>query len=556
MDLNAYPSPGLPKPDKETEGHPCGCSLQPTTLRQGRALLAPRQGRHWLKATAAVAAIGLALCAGACGGGASKGAAGAGGSAGGASAERDAGALAVAVEDSVVAWPEEEEINDFSLRADGVGPFLMGSDFSRYSTEQANEAYLSDTLRPVFTFVTMDVETDEQTTYSAFYRLDNEGNTMLALYGGAPQSPPELAGLRVKGIYVYGPDFCTADGIHPGMPVRELVSDHQGSIVLHQVEGSAYIDAATVSVPGCKGMTLLVDLGPLETKHGGFAFLCSWDYENNCQRPNFRQNLEEEIRSECNLGCVIVGDFYNLTLSPEIRAVRWTPDLILKWVQGTWIYHASGLGTSKLVFDGDQLTSYFNGKVNYRGPYTVEQGRINYGKGFYIDVDERNRWLKFSELADDFYGKLEGDRYVYPNFTGFNSMDEVWAYLATKRNFSRMNPGKHWVKTLTLEGNRMLADGVEAGEVGYDSRDQGVLCGHRIRLILRSEGREYSLGAEANGGRISCLYFAPVLMRDPLGLPFYQYFDPMISSGRLNLTFSTTDGPHVDHLKVYKFIAH
>ena len=471
------------------------------------------------------------------------------------------------VEDSIAEMEGEVEENsmgeglDFTIRTDGVGSFLLGKPFNDYNTQAVGELYANDTIDIRSSFVVERDDSFEDISYSPYMRLDDHGITMLVLYGGFYVSHPDLSSCTVKGIYVYSPAFTTENGIHVGMTAEEIISKYSATIELQAGEGDENIEAATLDVPGCKGMKFIINLKPLISKHGGTDFLCSWDSENNCDRPNFRENLKKEIRNNCRLGRIIVGEFFDytqevsgLSVDNSASAGGRTSQSTREWIQGTWLFHSPSLGTSKLVFNGKTLTTYVDGKVDYSGDYKIGYGRIDYGKGFYIDVDEKNKWLKFSEANSDYYGKLTDNKYVYPNFTGFDSWEAIWRYFDTKRSFSQKNAGKS-LKTIAIKDNNFVVEGKNVGQIGYDGKDPGTIRGNQIWFILLTNQGDYRLVGEAEGGKITCLYFEPALCTDPLGLPFLQYFIPQVSNGKFSVAFSVADEIKPNYAKVYRYYA-
>ena len=219
---------------------------------------------------------------------------------------------------------EENEL-DFTIRTDGVGSFLLGKPFNDYSTQAAGELYANDTIDIRSSFVVQRDDSFEDISYSPYMRLDDHGITMLVLYGGFYDSRPDLSDCTVKGIHVYSPAFTTENGIHVNMTVEEVISKYSATIELQAGEGGEDIEAATLDVPACKGMKFVINLKPLISKHGGTDFLRSWDPENNCDRPNFRENLKKEIRDNCRLGRIIVGDFFDYTQEVDVSVSKNPP---------------------------------------------------------------------------------------------------------------------------------------------------------------------------------------------------------------------------------------
>lgn len=52
----------------------------------------------------------------------------------------------------------------------------------------------------------------------------------------------------------------------------------------------------------------------------------------------------------------------------------------LSWIYGTWRYRSS-YGTCVINVSEDNLIVNINGEITYDGPYTIEDGRIVYGRG-------------------------------------------------------------------------------------------------------------------------------------------------------------------------------
>lgn len=446
----------------------------------------------------------------------------------------------VAMEESADSVSVEEL--DYSIRPDGVGSFLLGKPFNEYNTQTGKEIYY-DTCNIRSNFVVMKDDSFEDISYSTYMTLNGDGRTVLVLYGGCSDDSPDVSSCTVKGIHVYSPSFYTETGIHVGTTAEELIAKHNATIELHRGEGGETVEAITFEIPGHENLIFVADMNKLIRNHGNRDFLCSWDAKNNCERPNFSENLENEVRKNCCVERIIVGEYYELTQIPTgAKTIVGGPKSTKDWIQGTWYYNAIGLGTSKLVFNGKKLTVYENGKVGYSGDYEVDGDRINYGKGFYINVDTHNRWLKFDDKSSTFYGKLVDDKYVYPNFTGFDLWDDVWDYFSTKKNFSRKNAAHVELKTIAIEDNNLIVEGNNVGQIGYNNNDPGNIRGNQIWFILRTQHRDYNLVGEAEDGKITCLYFEPSFGYGYDKMPRYTYYYPQVTNGEFSIAVTFTEG--------------
>lgn len=201
---------------------------------------------------------------------------------------------------------EEESEPDYTIRTDGVGSFLIGTPFSEYDTKSGGEiSYGSCNLSSTFV---LDLDDSfEEYAYSAYMKLKGDGETMLVLYGGSSETKKlREQDCNVKGIYVYSPLFQTTNGVHVGMPVDELVKNYNATIELWEGEGglSEWVAAAVVKIPGCERFTCFIDLPP-----GNYLTITEPDGSYSLKSI---ETFEQEIRRKNSLGCIVVGDRYNL----------------------------------------------------------------------------------------------------------------------------------------------------------------------------------------------------------------------------------------------------